>query len=167
VEQGLENMGCADEVSGRRKFVERLDMRAIEEAQPGKSDVMAAETVDKRRSDLRRGWYWGSQAFAERMLALSRAIVKKPRHRNYRASEESKEHGEREALRILAEGLCEAGLNQEELVRLKGSDARKVRIAKRIKEQTTVKLSWIAERLEMKSATNVSQQLSREKRKST
>ena len=110
---------------------------------------------------MRRGWYWGSQQFAERMLEAGRAEIKKSRSRGYRGSPESRAHGEKEALRLLAEGLQAAGLDARELGRLKGSDARKVAIALVIRQRTTVRLGWIAERLSMRSATNASQQILR------
>ena len=54
-----------------------------------------------------------------------------------------------------------AGLDQDGIERLPGSDVRKVVIAQAIWESTTVSQSWIAERLRMSSAANVSQQLRR------
>jgi hypothetical protein len=48
--------------------------------------------------------------------------------------------------------------------RLPGSDPRKVAIAGFIHQSTTTPQGWTAERLQMKSAANVSQQLSRAKK---
>ena len=62
---------------------------------------------------------------------------------------------------MIQEGLRAAGLKVEELSRLKGSDPRKVAIARVIWENTTVQMNWIGEELSMKSAYNVSQQLRR------
>jgi hypothetical protein len=89
----------------------------------------------------------------------------KTRHRSYKASGESRAHGEKEALRLLGEGLAEAGLAVEDLQRLPGSDERKVAIAREIWEKTTMSMNWIAEKLRMKSAANVSQQLGRARRR--
>ena len=58
-------------------------------------------------------------------------------------------------------GLIESGLRESELEALPGSDARKVRIARAVRAQTTVSMGWIAERLRMRSAANVSQILKR------
>jgi hypothetical protein len=47
------------------------------------------------------------------------------------------------------------------LLRCSGADPRKVAIARAIWEQTVVPQKWLAERLGMRSAANVSQQLRR------
>jgi hypothetical protein len=98
-------------------------------------------------------YYWGSQQFAERILNADHAAIKKSRSRGY---PERRAHGEREALRLLAEGMKAAGLDAVELGRLKGSDPRKVAIARLIRQRTTVSLVWIAERLSMRSAADTS-----------
>jgi hypothetical protein len=110
---------------------------------------------------LRRGWYWGSQAFADRLLALGQAALKRKRNRRYRAAPEQRAHGEREALRLLKEGLEAASLHPTQLGTLKGSDPRKVAIARIIRQRTTASMPWIAGKLSMRSAANASQQIRR------
>ncbi len=95
------------------------------------------------------------------MLAAGEAVLKRKRHRSGRASAESRAHGEREARRLLDEGLKAAGLDPENLGQLPGSDARKVAIARVIRQSTTVSMSWLAEHLAMRSAANASQQILR------
>ena len=153
----LRAFGCPDTAQGRRKWVQRLDRRAREGAAEHCGVPAPAPEADGRRSPLRRGWYWGSQGFAERLLA----VLKKQRNRGYRASLESRAHGEREARRLIQEGLEAAGIDGRDLAKLKGSDARKVAIASVIRRWTTVGMSWIAGHLCMRSAGNVSQQLCR------
>jgi hypothetical protein len=157
----LRAFACADTAQGRRKWVERLDRRAVEGATEHCGVPAPAPQSDGRLSQLRRGWYWGSQEFAERMLDAGRAAIKKNRSRGYRGSPESRAHGEREALRLLAEGLEAAGLDARELGKLKGSDPRKVAIARVIRQRTTVGMGWIAEHLSMRSAANAGQQIRR------
>jgi len=159
--EGLAAFGYPDMVAGRRRFVERLDRRAVEEGM-GRAGLPVLEAqADRRCSHLRRGWYWGSQAFAERMLKMGDPVLGRPRHRTYRAGGESRAHGQREAERLLEEGLQAAGLTRGELAALPGSDGRKAAVAKVIWEQTTVSQSWIAEKLFMKSPANASQQIRR------
>jgi hypothetical protein len=121
-----------------------------------------SEEVDGRCSHLRRGWYWGTQAFAERMLDLAQGALPGLKSRNYRGSSLNRAHGQGQAERWLAEGLKAAGLRGADLRGLRGSDPRKVALAVLMWRHTTVSQGWIAERLHMRSAANVSQLLRRE-----
>ena len=143
--------------------MERLEERARAEARErcGVPEVDAER--DRRRSDLRRGWYWGSQQFAERMLKLGEAALKKARRGRIGTSGEERAHGEEAARQLVAEGLAVAGLTEDDLKRLPGSEARKVAIARRVWEETTVNLRWIADRLQMSSRINASQQIRRQR----
>ncbi|MBE7497729.1 MAG: hypothetical protein HS117_22525 [Verrucomicrobiaceae bacterium] len=69
--------------------------------------------------------------------------------------------GERQALQWLARGLRAGGLKPGGLAGVKGSDPRKVLLADLLWRRTVVSQEWLAEKLEMKSAANVSQQLRR------
>ena len=82
-------------------------------------------------------------------------------NRGYRASLEKKAHDAARAEDLLRAGLRAARLGAEEAQRLPGSEARKVQIARIIWQMTTVSQSWLAKRLGMGSAANVSQQLRR------
>lgn len=159
--EGLGSFGFPDTAAGRRKFVERLDRRVVVEGMEQAGVPALDADVDARCSHLRRGWYWGSQEFGERMLKLAEKVLKRKRHRSYRSSQELQAHGEVEAEKILEEGLGITGLSHEELNSLPGSDVRKVVIAEKIWENTTVSMGWISEKLAMKSAANASQQIRR------
>jgi REP-associated tyrosine transposase len=67
----------------------------------------------------------------------------------------------REAQRLLDGGLAAAGLSAKELDSLPGSDVRKVALANLLLEGTVARQSWIAGKLAMRSAANVSQQVRR------
>jgi REP-associated tyrosine transposase len=160
-QDGLAGFGCADTTKGRRRWVERLDRRMTEEDTARCGQVPLSEQVDARCSHLRRGWYWGSQAFAEKLLQLGQRTLTRERHRGYRASLENKAHDAARAEALLREGLRAAQLGAEEARSLPGSEARKVEIARTIWQMTTVSQSWLAKHLGMGSAANVSQQLRR------
>ena len=160
-EDGLAVFGCADTPKGRRRWVERLDRRMVEEDLGRCGHVELSEQVDARCSHLRRGWYWGSEAFAEKLLQLGQTTLRRARHRGYRASLEKKAHDAARAEVLLRDGLRAARLGAAEARRLPGSEARKVEIARIIWQETTVPQSWLAEHLGMGSAANVSQQLRR------
>jgi hypothetical protein len=99
------------------------------------------------------------------MRKLGRKIMAKaaPASRAYQKHELVQEHGERQALAWLERGLKAAGLKSKSgnLARVKGSDPRKVLLADLLWRRTVVSQEWLAERLAMKSAANVSQQLRR------
>ena len=61
--EGLELFGYADRAKGRRDFVRRLERRALEKFE---GDALSDRGL---QNTLRRGWYWGSQEFRERLLA--------------------------------------------------------------------------------------------------
>jgi hypothetical protein len=95
-------------------------------------------------------------------LILEKLMKERKRSsRAYRKTPQVTAHGEEQAKRWLAEGLKAAGLMARDLPGLKGSDPRKLALAELLWKQTTVSQEWIAEKLSMRSAANVSQQLRR------
>ena len=159
VPEGLAAFNCPDTAAGRRRYVDRLDSRARQDVRERCGIVL--EPDDGRRSDLRRGWYWGSQAFAEELHSLLSKQSKRAMNRNYRSAPQHREHDLRKAESLVEEGLRASGLTARELPFLPGSDVRKIEMAKQVWEQTTAGQAWIAKRLHMKSAANVSQILRR------
>lgn len=162
-EAGLKAFNLADTAAGRRAMVERLDRRAVGEESKSCGVPPQTEEVDARASHLRRGWYWGTQAFGEAMRKLGQKLLKKaaPVSRAYQKHELVREHGERQALEWLASGLKAGGLKPSALSKVKGSDPRKVLLADLLWRRTVVSQEWLAGKLGMKSAANVSQQLRR------
>ena len=75
-----------------------------------------------------------------------------------------RDHGQAEAERIVQQGSRTFRLSESDLKSLPGSDPKKVAIDGSIHQSTTTPQVWTAERLQMKSAANVSQQLSRAKK---
>ena len=158
---GLRGFGLLDTTAGRRRFVERLDRRAVEEAAERAGVPVSDAEVDQRCSHLRRGWYWGTQAFAEKMLGLAAKTMQRTKGRAYRAGGVRRSNDRLQAERWVKEGLVAAGLAESELKSLSGSDPRKVALAALVWKRTTVSQQWIADRLRMCSAANVSQQIRR------
>jgi putative transposase len=162
---GLAAWGFPDTTAGRRQFVERLDRRAREEELTRCGVPPLDVERDARHSHLRRGWYWGSQAFAEKL----RALLEKnspSRNRTYRSSPQAHAHDERRARELLQTGLREQGLTPSTLRSLPGNDPRKVKIALQIRQQTSVSNQWLNQALHMRSPANVSQILLRATRQS-
>lgn len=163
-EAGMGVMGYTDDAEGRRKMVEHLDNRAREEGKESGLEPLS-ESFDARMSHLRRGWYWGSQEFAERMRKISESLIKKGKSRGYARSPERVAHGWAEAERLVKEGLVAAGLKKSKLESLPASDSRKVALARMIWKRTTVPQAWIADKLKMGNAARVSLLLHRKKEK--
>jgi hypothetical protein len=63
------------------------------------------------------------------------------------------------AWRIVREELKRLGWTKAELKRRRKGDASKVALARRLREETTVSLRWIAENLHMGTRTHVSNRL--------
>jgi len=163
---GLERFDLKDTVAGRRRLVEQLDRKAVEEDFRDCGLPVIPEDADARCSHLRRGWYWGRQEFAEKLRVMTENVMhSKPKSsRAYKRAAQVKAHDEQQAKRWLKQGLKVTGLSTKDLEKLKGSDPRKLAIAELIWRHTTVSQEWIAKNLSMRSAANVSQQLRRMKR---
>ena len=156
-DEGFGIVGIKDTVSGRREYLGRIEKKGLE-------DKGALEQPENQslQSTLARGWYWGTEQFKEVLMSrANRTAVK--RNRNYQTSQMGRDHAQDEAEKLVRIGLKKYKLKEEALDRLPGSDERKVAIAESIHRNTTVSQAWIAERLRMKSAANVSQQLGRKR----
>jgi len=166
-QEGLRRFDLPDSVAGRRRLVEQLDRRAIEEEMKNCGVPVVPAEVDARSSHLRRGWYWGGQTFAAKLQKLTDQIAKGHPHlsRSYRNTPQLRAHSEGQAEEWLKEGIQAAGLAARDLPQLKGSDPRKLALAELLWKRTTVSQEWIARKLAMRSAANVSQQLRRLDRK--
>lgn len=164
---GLRAFNLEDNAAGRRQMIKRLDRRALSEELASCGVPPLPEDADARGSHLRRGWFWGTQAFGNAMRKLADAALtnRAPKSRSYRADPHVASHGQQQAEAWLQQGLKAAGLKPAEAARLKGSDPRKLLLADLLWRRTTVTQEWLAEKLAMKSAANVSQQLRRFDRK--
>jgi len=165
---GLKAFDLPETSAGRRKMVERLDRRAVSEEIQSCGVPPQSEAVDARASHLRRGWYWGTQAFGEAMRKATAVLLKKkgaPVSRAYQKHELVTEHGHRQAEVLLRKGMKAGGFKAADMARVKGSDPRKVLLADLLWRRTVVSQQWLAGKLAMSSAANVSQQLRRLDRK--
>ena len=158
-DDGFGVVGLQDSVKGRRMYLRRLEERAC--LGPDGLELPEHQSL---QSTLRRGWYWGSEHFREFLLKKADAPAIR-RNRNYESTQMGRDHAQSEAEAIVRQGLRQYKLSESDLKSLPGSDPRKVTIAALVHDNTTASLGWIADRLQMKSAANVSQQLNRHKRR--
>ena len=103
-----------------------------------------------------QGWYLGSEEFRQELLAQVEHQAG-PRH----VGEEVYQSALAKAERIVGQELLALSWSALELERRGKGDPAKVRIAARLRNETTMTLDWIAERLRMGSAGHVSHLLYR------
>ena len=166
--RGLGLVDCPDRSHGRRRYVERLDRRAAaEEAHRCGLPESEVELGAARAAgpSLRRGWYWGSDRFRERMTDLAQATARKQQHKTklFSQSRQARDHRERMAEEIVAKALAHYEIEtEEELRRMTGRrDWRRVSVAWAIWSFTSVRQEWIAARMNLRNAANASQQIRR------
>ena len=134
-----------DHAAERRHFAEQLEQRRV------------AETgADWHK--LRRGWLHGAAEFRDRVMERAYGQAGESHTASHR-QETSEAHAER----IVGEELQQRGWDDAELGRRRKGDAEKIQIAKRLRQESTVTLKWIATRLQMGTWTHVSNRLSQGK----
>lgn len=149
-EEGLELFGFKDTASGRRRFVGRLEKRAIED------EGCVAEPGAGLHSTLQRGWYWGSQEFREKMLKL---VPSARTNRNYRGSGVGRQKERQEAKFWIERARKHFGVGGQSM----DSASRPARMAAAwaLHHRTNQPQGWIAGQLGLHTAANVSQQVRR------
>ena len=131
-----------DLAAGRRQWEAQMEGRR------------AAE--DRRAyAAIRRGWCFGEKAFRQELLEQMAG-----RAGEHHYAEERQESDEAKARGIVAAELKRLGWAEDELARRRKGDAGKVRIARRLRAETTMTLKWIAGTLHMGAWTLVSNLLS-------
>src|SRR5437899_1750317 len=133
--------------------VGRIQFEAQMEQWRAAEDERAYQTI-------RRGWCLGEKAFRKELLEQMAERVGQ-----YHYAEERQGSGEQKARGIVAAELKRIGWTAEDLKRRRKGDASKVRIAQRLRAETTMRLKWIAGELQMGAWTHVSNLLSRQRRK--
>ncbi len=94
---------------------------------------------------VRRGWCLGDEQFRKELLAQ----MDQRMGQRYYGGTERQEAAEARAERILAEELRRRKWGPGELGRRRKGDKEKVKIGWRLRNETTMTLKWIAERLAM------------------
>jgi hypothetical protein len=128
-----------DSAAGRREFERQMETRRHQESD-------GAEWAA-----IRRGWFFGDEALKEELLAHASERVGA---QHYGA--ERQESGAAKAERLVREELGKLGWEDAELAKRSKGDLGKVRIARRLRAETTMTLAWIARRLHMGVWTHVS-----------
>ena len=127
--------------AGRRELARRMEVRRWEQN-------------EEMWKQVRRGWCLGDEEFRAELLAA----MKRP-NSEYIAGDEIRESEEHKAERILKEELARLHWTPKDLRATLKGDKRKVRIARRLRTETTMTLKWIAQRLNMGVWTHVANRL--------
>jgi len=135
-----------DSAAGRRQLEREMDLRR-----------QAEEGADYRQ--LRRGWFFGEEKFRKELLEQMSGRMGAEHYGDERA-----ETAECRAERIIEEELKRRRWTARDLAaRLKG-DLQKVRIAVRLRNETTMTVAWIAKRLQMGTPGYVNNRLYRQRK---
>ncbi len=151
---GFSVCGCPDRAQGRRQFLSLLDER-IDWDQASKAGVDMPEEKQRFTTppgvSMRRGWYFGSQEFGEKVADMFSAKLEEKtdkRADGYHGNE-VQEHGAKQAEAIVAAGLQHFKLETAELEGLSCNDVRKCLIAELVWRNTGVRLDWVRNTLKM------------------
>jgi len=120
-----------DNAAGRAEFASQMERRRREEAG---ADYAA----------IRGGWCLGSEEFRHELLAAEADGV----GANHYGSDRFQTSQEK-ARRIIAQELKRLGWKENDLRRRRKGDPEKVKMARRLRAETTMTLAWVAQHLEM------------------
>ena len=120
-----------DSATGRRMFAAQMEARRAGER-------------EQEYKALRRGWCLGGKAFRKELLEQMAE-----RRGEWHYGGELQESAEARAEGIIAAELKRRGWEEKELGERRKGDKMKVRLAGRLRAETTVPLKWIAQRLSM------------------
>ncbi len=154
VERGLAHLEYPDTVAGRRRHLEWIE-GCVDWRKP---KLAGDELPDEQslQATFRRGWYFGSEAFREKLLNL---LDREERGRTDKGrsditGEQRRDHGVAEAERIM--NLAQEELSIEDWSELKKGDWRKGLVAVLIRKHALVDNGWLSGRLAMGARTAVS-----------
>lgn len=155
--RGLQAWNRADDARGRRSYLEHLEKRAQDEGKEAGRGLPEGQSL---QATLKRGWFFGSEVFKEKLVKLAGKVLKAgAKRKNTRSDESVKQHSAERAEALVAAGMKVCGLDAEALAALPRGDERKVLIALTVKRETTVPLDWIAQRLHMGARSTVSREV--------
>lgn len=127
-----------DSPASRTQLEQYLETRRVQEK-------------DMDYKPIRRGWCLGDETFRKELLESVHTQVTESHHAQTR-----QEMTVEKARRLLAEELDKLGWSSAELAAHAKGDARKIRLARRLRAETAVTLKWIAKELHMGTWTHVS-----------
>ena len=128
-----------DTSTARQEFERRMEARRLE---PGDEEGLKA---------LRRGWCVGSEPFKQQQLETLDGKVGEHHFGQLRL-----ETAQAKAERIIAQELARLGWQERDLAARRKQDPDKVQLAQRLRQETTLSVRQIAERLHLGTSKSVS-----------
>ena len=142
VDRLLGEMGIkADSPAGRREFARQTEASR-------KTDMSA------EYHKIRRGWCYGEEAFRRELLLQASQQMGEHHY-----GKERRESAEDKAARLVAAGVKEAGWQESDLALRRKGDPVKMALALRLRQETTMPVKWICQRLAMGSWKAVNRRL--------
>jgi REP element-mobilizing transposase RayT len=120
-----------DNTAGRRLFAQAMEERRGKD-KPGEWKA------------VRRGWFLGGAQLREQVLEMMGGEMGE-----HHGGEEKQETDEQKAQRLVREELAKRRWTEQDLKQCRKTDARKVKMAARLRRETVMTLDWIARRLQM------------------
>ncbi len=120
-----------DSAAGRKEFEKRMELRCVEDD-------------PEQWKSLQRGWCVGDDAFRKELLDHLQQ-----RHGPDHYGDDRHESAQARAQRIVREELTRLKWSEHRLTDTRKGDPFKVAIAQRLRKETTMTLTWIAQRLHM------------------
>jgi len=145
VERLFLTVGMADCPSGRRGMGKRLE-------------ALRGKTLEAEKQ-LARGWQVGDDRHRQQLLQQIEGKIREAHPCLYRQHD-----AEVRAQAIVTEELKKRRWTTEELVSRRKSDKDKIKVAQRLRKETSVTIDWIAKRLQMGTANSLSTVLSKFKK---
>ncbi|HXS68881.1 MAG TPA: hypothetical protein VN761_08555 [Candidatus Polarisedimenticolia bacterium] len=110
-------------------------------------DARRASELNVEWKPVRRGWYLGSKKFREELVeSMSRMS------RDSHGGEGRRESEEAWAEKILREELKRRRWTEKDLKQRPKGDSQKLKVAQRLRKESTMTLTWLAQRLSMGAA---------------
>lgn len=147
VDRLLGSMGIQVDGAAGRRFLEHA------------METRRHEDDPERYAGIRRGWCWGDEAFRKELLNRMDAGPA-----GAHSGDEVAESATEKAERLLHAELDKLGWGQAELEAHRKGDPDKVRIASRLRSETTMTLKWIADQLRMGTASSLANLLAAHRR---
>jgi len=126
-----------DSSAGRKEFEKRMELRRWEDE-------------PEQWQAVRRGWCLGNQRFRQELLEQMGERLGAEHY-----GLERQETAETKAEQIVREELKRLKWKEETLGQTRKGDPKKLKIAERLRQETTMTLSWIAERLQIGTKTHL------------